>query len=126
MKYQDGMDLICIKTLKQSFIKGKSYKIEKIFQNYFNTIFLQIINELGELQQIDGGDKTKYFKIPRPEGIPVTPPPAPKTKEQKMADRKAKKELEKQQTEEWKKVLKLKVKDRNKRIIKKVFDFYST
>ena len=83
---------------------------------------MNIRNEQGELQRIDGGDKTKYFKIPRPEGIPITPPPQPKTKEHRMADRRAKeRNRERQQTKEWKKVRKLKVKDKNKRIIKKAF-----
>ena len=136
MKYHIGLELICIKTVKRkrgttkgqvNFIKGKTYKVEEVYEKEYypsvRPVFIRLINEQGELQPIGGKNKTKYFKIPRPEGVPVIPPPPPKSKEQKTAERKAKKEAEKQkkmeevvQTKEWKKIKKLKVKNRSKRL----------
>src|SRR3970040_414054 len=132
MKYHIGLELICIKTVKRkrgttkgqvNFIKGKTYKVEEVYEKEYypsvRPVFIRLINEQGELQPIGGKKKTKYFKILRREGVSVTPPPPPKSKEQKMAEGKAKKEAEKQkkmeevvQTKEWKKIKKLKVKNR--------------
>jgi hypothetical protein len=136
MKYQQGMELICIKTLKRKrgatkgqidFIKGNKYIVEDIFQKEYapamNPISIVLKNEHGELQPIAGMNKTKYFKIPRPEGVPVTPPPPPKSKAEKLATRNEKR-LEKQnQAKEWKKIKKLKVKDKNKKIIRRASGF---
>jgi hypothetical protein len=143
MKYHIGLELICIKTVKRkrgttkgqvNFIKGKTYKVEEVYQKEYypavRPIFIRLINEQDELQPIGGHNKTKYFKIPRPEGIPVAPPPPPKSKAQKIAERKAKKEAamkkkmgEVAQTKEWDKIKKLRVKDKTKRIFKRVSGF---
>lgn len=140
MKYQVGMELICIRTVKRkrgetkgqvNFIKGNVYEVMEVYQKEYapamKPVFIRLINEQGELQPIAGKNKTKYFKIPRPEGVPVTPPPPPKSREEKLAARKAKREAEKQKrmeeeihAKEWKKVKKLKVKDKSKRIIRRV------
>jgi hypothetical protein len=136
MKYYNGIELTCIRTLKRkkgitqgqiNFIKGKTYKVEDIYKKEYAPdkfiVYLNLINEQGEVQSVAGQNKTKYFKIPRPEGVPVTPPPPPKSKAEKAAALKAKKAAKKieqeQQRNEWKKVKKLKVKDRNKKIIRK-------
>lgn len=143
MKYHIGLELICIKTVKRkrgttkgqvNFIKGKTYKVEEVYQKEYypsvRPIFIKLINEQGELQPIGGHNKTKYFKILKPEGIPVTPPPQPKSRAQKIAERKAKKEAENlkkleevAQTREWQKIKKLRVKDKTKRIFKRVSGF---
>jgi hypothetical protein len=143
MKYCIGLELICIKTVKRkrgttkgqvNFIKGKTYKVEEVYQKEYypsvRPIFIRLINEQGELQPISGPNKTKYFKIPGPDGIPVTPPPPPKSRSQKIAERKAKKEAENlkkmeevAQTKEWDKIKKLRVKDKTKRIFKRVSGF---
>jgi hypothetical protein len=143
MKYHIGLELICIKTVKRkrgttkgqvNFIKGKTYKVEEVYQKEYypsvRPIFISLINEQGELQPISGPNKTKYFKIPGPDGIPVTPPPPPKSRSQKIAERKAKKEAENlkkmeevAQTKEWDKIKKLRVKDKTKRIFKRVSGF---
>jgi len=146
MKYCIGLDLICIKTVKRkrgttkgqvNFIKGKTYKVEEVYQKEYypsvRPIFIKLTNEQGELQPISGPNKTKYFKIPGPEGVPVTPPPPPKSRAQKIAERKAKKEADQKkkmeevvQTREWQKIKKLRVKDKTKRIHKEpqVFNIY--
>jgi hypothetical protein len=95
MKYQKGQVLISIRTKysrKQigviNFIKGKRYTI--VVEPFtldpnpedpgFNPINIVLINEQGELHVLRGVKKTKYFKIPRPEGVPIAPPPAPKSR----------------------------------------------
>ena len=136
MKYQTGMELICIKTLQRKkgktkgqidFIKDKRYKVEDVYQKEYapamNPICIVLINESGELQPIAGKNKSKYFKIPRPEGVPVTPPPAPKSRAEKLAARKQKKLEEQNQAKEWNKVKKLKVKNKDKRIIRRASSF---
>jgi hypothetical protein len=136
MKYAVGLELLCIKDLKQkkgvpqgqvNFIKGKTYKVQEISKKEFTPdrylLYINLINEQGELQSVGGQNKTKYFKIPRPEGVPITPPPPPKSNEEKAAARKAKKAAKKLETEhqqnEWKKLKKFKVKDKTKRIIRR-------
>lgn len=130
------MELICIKTLNGkrgedqgqiNFIKGKKYKVEDVYQKEYaptiQSITIKLINGQGEIQSIEGGDKTKFFKIPKPEGVPVTPPPPPKSKAEKEAARKKKKVEQEQQQEEWKKVKRLRVKDKSKRIIRRAVGF---
>lgn len=132
MKYQVGMELICIKTLKRKkgktkgqidFIKDKRYKVEAVYQKEYapsmKPICIELTNESGELQPIAGKNKTKYFKVPRPEGVPVTPPPPPKSKTEKKAAQKQKNLELQNQAKEWKKVKKLRVKNKKKRIIKR-------
>jgi hypothetical protein len=143
MKYHSGMDLICIRTVKRkrgenrgqiNFIKGKTYKVEDVYQKEFypsvRPIYIRLINEQGDVQPIAGKNKTKYFKIPRLEGVPITPPPPPKSKAEKDAAKKARREIQKkkkaeeeQQHIEWKKVKKLRVKDKGKRIFRSVSGF---
>ena len=136
MKYQPGMELICIRTLRRKkgptrgqidFIKDKRYKVEAVYQKEYapamKPICIDLMNESGELQSIAGKNKTKYFKIPRPEGVPVTPPPPPKPKAEKKAAQKQKNLELQNQAKEWKKVKKLKVKNKNKRIIRRVRGF---
>lgn len=48
-----------------------------------------------------GRNKTKYFKMPRPEDVPKIPPPLPKLKAER------KQFGQDQQTKEWKKVKKV-------------------
>jgi len=132
MKYQKGNEIICIKK-QPNFIKGKAYPIEEVYEKEFlngKSIAIILKDEQGEIKIFEGSDKTKFFKIPRPEGVPVTPPPAPKSKAQKLADRRARKEVErlrkieeKIQAKEWKKVKKFKVKDKSKRLIRKAVGF---
>jgi hypothetical protein len=138
MKYQKRQELICIRTKYSrkrtgviNFIKGKRYTIA--LEPFtidpdpddpgFNPINIVLVNEQGELQVIRGVKKTKYFKIPRPEGVPVTPPPAPKSRAQKLEERRQKKLEQEIQANEWKKVKKLKVKDKSKRIFKRAVSF---
>jgi hypothetical protein len=137
------MELICIREVKRkrgetkgqvNFIKGKIYKVEDVYQKEYapamKPIFIKLINEQGELQPIAGQNKTKYFKVPRPEGVPIIPPPLPKSKAEKDAAKKAKREIQKkkkaeedQQQNEWKRVKKLRVKDKSKRIFRKASGF---
>ncbi|HSP88102.1 MAG TPA: hypothetical protein VLN45_08205 [Ignavibacteriaceae bacterium] len=125
MKYQKGTEIICIKN-QPNFIKGKSYKIEDVYEKEFlngKSIVIELKDEQGRIQIFEGSDKTKFFKIPRPEGVPVTPPPTPKSKEQKLEEKKQKKLDQEIQAKEWKKVKKLKVKDKGKRIIRRAVGF---
>jgi hypothetical protein len=136
MKYKPGMELICIKTLKRKkgktkgqidFIKNKRYKVAAVYQKEYapamKPICIELMNESGELQPIAGKNKTKYFKIPRPEGVPVTPPPPAKSKTEKKAAPKQKNLELQNQAKEWKKVKKLKVKNKKKRIIRRSIGF---
>jgi len=132
MKYQKGQELICIRnkySRKQigviNFIKGKRYTIEAEPFTLdpdpdnpgFNPVNIVLVNEQGELQVFRGVKKTKYFKIPRPVGVPVTPPPSKKVAkiEEKLE--------QKIQAKEWKKVKKFKVKDKSKRFIRRAVGF---
>ena len=76
MKYQKGMEVICIKTLKRkddgqiNFIKGETYIIEDSFQKQpfknnpaYKPIYIVLRNIQGSLQTVKGANKTKYFKI---------------------------------------------------------------
>jgi len=138
MKYQKGQELICIRnkySRKQigviNFIKGKRYTIEAEPFTLdpdpdnpgFNPVNIVLVNEQGELQVFRGVKKTKYFKIPRPEGVPVTPPPTPKSKEKKLEEKRQKKLEQEIQANEWKKVKKLRVKDKSKRIFRRASGF---
>ena len=120
MKYHIGMELTCIRTLirkkgetkgQVNFIKGKTYKVEEVYQKEYapamHPVFIKLINEQGELQPIAGKNKTQYFKIPRPEGVPVIPPPPPKPKVVKKAGKQRGIE-EINQSKEWKRIKKLK------------------
>ena len=132
MKYQKGTEIICIKN-RPNFIKGKTYKIEDVYEKDFldgKSIAIELQDEQGQIKIFEGSDKTKFFKLPRPEGVPVIPPPAPKSRAQKLADRKAKKEAdelrkeeEKNHAIEWQKLKKLKVKDKSKRIFRRAVNF---
>jgi hypothetical protein len=109
-----------------NFIKGKRYTI--VVEPFtldpnpedpgFNPINIVLINEQGELHVLRGVKKTKYFKIPRPEGVPIAPPPAPKSRAQKLEERRQKKLEQEIQAAEWKKIKKLRVKNKSKRIFR--------
>jgi len=119
MKYQKGNEIICIKK-QPNFIKGKAYPIEEVYEKEFlngKSIAIILKDEQGEVKTFEGSDKTKFFKIPRPEGVPVTPPPSKKVAkiEEKLE--------QKIQAKEWKKVKKFKVKDKSKRFIRRAVGF---
>jgi len=120
MKYQKGIELICIRGLI-NFVKGKAYKVEEVYEKELlngKSIAIILKDEQGEIKIFEGSDKTKFFKIPRPEGVPVTPPPAPKkvAKMEQKLDQKI-------QAKEWKKVKKFKETDKSKRLIRKAMGF---
>lgn len=63
--------------------------IEEVYEKEFlngKSIAIELKDEQGQIQIFAGSDKTKFFKIPRPEGVPVTPPPTPKSIAPKNAD----------------------------------------
>lgn len=74
MKYYEGLELICIKSLKRksgeiNFFKGKTYVVKDVYQKQlspsYSPIYIRLINEQGLPQSLGGRKKTKFFKIPK-------------------------------------------------------------